>query len=146
MTILPGQTPRVVRAFFSFCVAAVSLDLILMLPRLHQLRGSIVPFAGWVPSMPYLFSISTATRPGLYGGLRNSLFIASVMLCIYAVFGVAGFVFLGGPNQNENPWLRISVWYLLWTFVIPVTWAFVLRRQARGYPTHPVESAEPFSS
>ena len=141
MTVLPQQTPRVVRAFFSFCVAAVSLDLILMLPRLHPLRESILPFTGWVPSMPYLFSVSTATRPGLYGGLRNSLFIASVMLCISAAFGIAGFVFLGGPNESANPWLRINVWYLLWTCVIPVTWAFVLRREARCCPSHPAESA-----
>jgi hypothetical protein len=129
------QPSGVVRAFFWFCIVVIGLDATLLLPPLRPLREALVQFAGWLPSMPYLFSLRVfpRTRTDDETGLarkRRSLLVSAGLLVAFAAFGVASFVAFDAPVRSTNPWLRISTWGLVWTCVLPAVWAYLLFREA----------------
>jgi hypothetical protein len=130
---------NIARIFFWFGAAAVIVDLTTTLaPPLLPVQKSMVPFTGWVASAPYIFALGMwpglldRGRPQMEGPpLRRHLRFMACLLFFYAAFGA--FMFLtGGPDDSQNPWLRVSAWQPVWTVLVPGAWAaFLLSRVPR---------------
>jgi hypothetical protein len=130
--------PRVVTAFWWFCVAAVAIDLVLFLPPLRSLQAAMMPLTGWAASMPYLFALGSwpkrdaSSGADYFVGLKRYLLFSSGVLFLFAVFGAASFAYFRELADDGNPWLRVSPWRPVWTVIVPMLWAVALARGVVG--------------
>ena len=127
------------KGFIWFSIVVTAIDAVLFVPALRPLRESIVPVTDWVPSMPYLFAL------GVWPGWRTARSeddyerqlqwfarLASLLLVMFAVFGVVSFMNRQDGVDSANPWVRISPWRPLWAVAVPIAWALVLSHHWRG--------------
>ena len=128
--VVAEPPPLVVTGFAAFCVLATVCEVLLLLyygltksaPPFYE---RIVPFVGWVPTIPFTFALYWALvlrfRP------RFMALLAALGMLSLGVF-LGGVTFLSHYHRENygNPWLTVSGWQLLFTVALPLVWAVLL--------------------
>ena len=117
-----GRAPAVVITYLWFSVLITLGELGLFFAR--GIHAQVVPFIGWVPSMPYMFGLYWAFL--LYR--RPSWFARWAIVGTLAVGAAIGlFEYNARPREAfGNPWLTVSPWQPLWTVALPLLWCCLL--------------------
>jgi hypothetical protein len=110
-----------VTAFDLFTLTSMAFDTV----ALRQLRESVVPYTGWVPSMAYAFSLYFAVSALSTGNARARSAVL-IFPAMQVVFGIVSYVGEGGPRASDNPYIQVSVWRPLWTIALPLVWLALL--------------------
>ena len=121
-----NQAPLELRLFAIFSVLT-TIFFWFTLYFAKELDRIIVPFTGWSPVMPYMFSLYfifslifgfQKTNP-----TKTKLAII-IMLLIYLIFGIEEIYRKEGRNF-DNPYLEVSEYRFIWAVLIPVIWILV---------------------
>jgi hypothetical protein len=124
--------PVELRVYFIFSIV-VSLLSILIPVASSVLWEKIVPSFGWIPAVPYMFSIFM-----IYALIYNKSIKAKKdqvrnaiirMLTIQISYGLVIIIFNAviRENQSQNPYLTIHWFQPIWTILIPVIWIIIFR-------------------
>jgi hypothetical protein len=121
------------RVFLVFSLAVTAVQCVVYLPPLRTLWEVITPYAGWVFGMPYM--TAAFMWPSIYNRpvrtvqtLRVTLSIQTLILLIYAAYGVSDYLMFRHLLDDPSPMLRYSPVRPIWTVVIPMIWAVALWR------------------
>jgi hypothetical protein len=120
-----SEVPEVV-LFGQFALLVCIVDKWLTYVGPKSIQEMIVPFTGWVPSMPYMFGL-IFTSYMVFGRDRGFHVRQGIIgsLVLYLVLGVIDYF---SPRQPDfgNPYLIYSPWRPVWTVAIPLAWILLL--------------------
>lgn len=121
------ETTIILRAYFWFAIAVTIFQFCRL--ATGPALSFTVPYTGWMIAFPYLGSLLV---PPLFliRGEKSFLRLQSVrdwLVCgaIIGVFDFACGLYIG---NDENSYLRVSLWRPVFTVLVPCLWILLLNR------------------
>jgi len=118
------SAPPVLRAFAVFSLIVIAADSAIENFGSKHLGEVIVPFAGWAPDMPYMFSLFFAFSL-MFSRNRIQRYVIDLLLLLQIIYGLWQLSRIHGENFH-NPYLTVSPWQPIWTVLIPLSWIVLL--------------------
>ena len=119
------SVPLVLRAYCCFAIGVTLLELCLLFAG--DAAAAVVPFVGWVYSMPYAFSIFFACFAASSPKYGCAIYGVRWFLIFAIAIGLFDFLWGFAVEDFGNPYLRVSPWRPLFTVLLPIVWLLLLR-------------------
>ena len=118
------EAPAELLAFLGFSIAVVALDFGIesFAPAFHE---ESLQYTGWVGSMIYASGAIICTAVFVKRTARSRIILIGY-LGFFAVWEAFNFLTSFGPNDSDNPYIRVSPYRPIWTVLIPLLWMLVL--------------------
>jgi len=121
--------------FLAFSVAVVVLDIGSILFGPNSLRGLVLEYCGWSPSVIFMFAVFICMdfldrrSPRALKGLTQLMLIQSAL-------GLWEIYHRSGRENYDNPYLNADSHRYVWAVVVPIVWIAALHtKRVRSYAT-----------